>query len=101
MIHVPFISSRVTLPATHTDGKETSITPTPDYHYQRKDEAVKGEKEKRREGKKGKDRGVDIERGKGERGVSSWFKNMNNSYHLLRAQHVSNVIIDSLIIKKN
>lgn len=49
MIHVPFISSRVTLPATHTDGKETSITPTPDYHYQRKDEAVKGEKEKRRE----------------------------------------------------
>lgn len=45
---VPFISSRVTLPATHTDGKETSITPTPDYHYQRKDEAVKGRKEKRK-----------------------------------------------------
>ena len=52
-----------------------------------------GEREPMGAGKKGE--------GKGERGVSSWFKNMNNSYHLLRAQHVSNVIIDSLIIKKN
>ena len=55
----------------------------------------KGREEKE---KKGKDRGVDIER-KGE-GVSPRFKNMNNSYRLLRAQHVSNMIIDSLIIKK-
>lgn len=44
MIHVPSISLRATLPATHTDGKEISITPTPDYVYQRKDEVVKGEK---------------------------------------------------------
>ena len=29
MIHVPFISLIATLPVTHTDGKETSITPTP------------------------------------------------------------------------
>ena len=49
MIHVPFISLRATLPATHTDGKETSITPTPDSHYQRKDEVVKAEKGKRKE----------------------------------------------------